>query len=369
MAFPIDLSGFTPLKLDPSQESLTPEQKTRLETNIAIARDSIVFFTALASAKGLGGHTGGAYDIVPEALIVDGFIKGMDNLYPVLFDEAGHRVALQYLMAVLNGHMPVEKLLHYREFGEGLYGHPERDDEMGVFFSSGRLGHLWSYVNGIALANPDQTVFMFGSDGSQQEGGDAEGARFAVAQGLNVKLLIDDNDITITGNPSQYMPGFSVAETLRGHGVSTNSGNGEDMEQLYQRIRAAILAQGPFALVNKRPMAVGIAGLEGSPKAHDVISVDLALPYLKMKGRTEAVAMLKDVTKNKSAVTYLGSTAETAKNRDNFGKVVCDILGERPDRKSQVVVIDSDLEGSCGLHHIRRNFPEVYIPGGNHGAQ
>ena len=35
-------------------------------------------------------------------------------------------------------------------------------------FSSGRLGHVWPFVNGVALANKDKTVFMLGSDGSQQ---------------------------------------------------------------------------------------------------------------------------------------------------------------------------------------------------------
>ncbi len=54
-------------------------------------------------------------------------------------------------------------------------------------------------VNGVALANRGKTVFCLGSDGSQQEGNDAEAARLAVAQHLNVKLLIDDNDVTIAG--------------------------------------------------------------------------------------------------------------------------------------------------------------------------
>ena len=35
-----------------------------------------------------------------------------------------------------------------------------------------------------------------------------------------------------------------------------------------------------------------------------------------------------------------------------------------PDRKERVIVVDSDLEGSCGLHHIRKAFPEVYVHGG-----
>jgi transketolase N-terminal domain/subunit len=182
MNFPIDLSGYTPLTFSTDQEKLSAEQRQQLVKNIQIVRDSIVFFTALANVKGLGGHTGGAYDIVPELLIVDGFMKGAPAIHPVYFDEAGHRVAIQYMMAVLNGYKDAESLLHYREYDKGYYGHPERDEKNGVFFSSGRLGHLWSYVNGVAEADPAKTVVMFGSDGSQMEGDNAEAARYAVAK-------------------------------------------------------------------------------------------------------------------------------------------------------------------------------------------
>ena len=64
----------------------------------------------------------------------------------------------------------------------------------GVKFSSGRLGHMWGAVNGVALANPGKICFCLGSDGSEMEGNDAEADRLAVAQNLNVKLVIDDND-------------------------------------------------------------------------------------------------------------------------------------------------------------------------------
>ena len=364
MKFPIDLGAFKALKFSTSRNELTDEQAKQLRANIEVVRDSIVFFTAYANTKGLGGHTGGAYDIVPELLIIDGFMKGNDMVYPVYFDEAGHRVAIQYMMAVLNGYKPPESLLHYREFGSGLYGHPERDDDQGIFFSSGRLGHMWSYVNGVAAANPDKTVVMFGSDGSQQEGGDAEAARYAVAQKLNVKLLIDDNDVTIAGHPSDYMKGFSVESTLKGHGVRVDTGSGESLSDLYQRIQNALITDGPVALINKRKMAVGIPGIEGLPKGHDVIPVDFAITYLKEKGWQEAVKALESSAKQTSTAVYLGSTKDKAKNRDNFGKIVCDILEQMPDRKARVLVVDSDLEGSCGLHHIRKTFPEVYVNAG-----
>ncbi|MCK9174641.1 MAG: transketolase [Desulforhopalus sp.] len=364
MDFPIDLSAFTPLKFDLNQSELSDANRKTLEENIQLVRDAVIFFTALANVKGLGGHTGGAYDIVPEILIVDAFMKGSDTIHPVYFDEAGHRVAIQYLMAVLNGYKPAESLLHYREFDHGFYGHPERDEENGVFFSSGRLGHMWSYVNGVAEADKSKTVVMFGSDGSQMEGDDAEAARYAVARQLKVKLFIDDNDVTISGHPTEYMHGYDVARTLQGHGLSVSSGEGEDLAGLYRRIQQTLVSDGPAAVVSRRLMAPEVEGIEGSPKGHDVIAVDLAVKYLKAKGCDAAVKALESVKVEKTKVSYLGSTKEMAKVRDDFGRVICEILDKMETPEEKVLVVDSDLEGSCGLHHIGKAFPQCYVHGG-----
>lgn len=364
MTFPIDLATYTSQRFSLSQERLTDEQRLSLKNNIKLVRDALIFFTALANTKGLGGHTGGAYDIVPEVLIADSFIKGTDSCYPVFFDEAGHRVAIQYIMAVLNGYKEPQDLLHYREFGKGLYGHPERSEADGIFFSSGRLGHLWSHVNGVAEAHADKTVFLFGSDGSQQEGDDAEAARYAVARGLNLTLLLDDNDVTIAGHPSSYMKGYDLARTLSGHGLDVHTCDGEDLDALFAAIRRAITTQGPAAVVIKRKMAPGVAGIEGLPKGHDVIPVDLAINYLTAKGYDSAVAMLKEAPAKASKTVYRGSSPEHAKNRDEFGKIVSGLIASMDNPTAKVLVVDSDLEGSCGLHHIRKNCPKVYVHGG-----
>ena len=55
----------------------------------------------------------------------------------------GHRVATQYLLSALEGAIPAEQLLHYREANYKLPGHPELGLTPGVKFSSGRLGHMW----------------------------------------------------------------------------------------------------------------------------------------------------------------------------------------------------------------------------------
>jgi len=364
--FPIDLKQLRPLKLDPKLGALTEAQKADLRYNIQLCRNAIVFFTALAGAKGLSGHTGGAYDTVPEVMIIRGFIANGAPIVPVVYDEAGHRVATQYLLAVLDGAMPAERLLHYREFDSGLPGHPEKHLTPGVQFSSGRLGHLWAFCNGVAMANPDKAVVLLGSDGSQMEGDNAEAARLAVAHQLNIKVLVDDNNVTIAGHPQQYMPGYDLSRTLAGYGLTLATTLGEDLDALYTDLARAFSDTRPQAVVIKRPMAPGIPGAEGSPSAHEVLKPEIAIAYLEAQGAPEeAIALLKAAQPEKCPLTYRGSTG-VGKNRDDFGKILNGILDQMSpaQRIASVRVFDNDLEGSCGLHHVRKQHPEVFVRGG-----
>lgn len=365
--FPIDLGAYQPVALDPTKPTLTDAERTVLQANIQLCRDALIFFTATGAARGVGGHTGGPYDTIPEVMILDALFRGAPSQFvPIFFDEAGHRVGTQYLMSVLRGKMPAEQLMQYRAAESKLPGHPELGLTPGVEFSSGRLGHMWPFVNGVAFANPGKTVFCLGSDGAQQEGDDAEAARLAVAQHLNVKLLIDDNDVTIAGHPSSYLPGFDVAKTLEGQGMKVLVGDGEDLDSLYSRIYQAISTPGPIAVINKRPMCPGIEGLEGSNHGHDVISVKLALQYLEQRGHTAAVEYLKSIQAPKQTYTFLGIGDKWDSNRNVFGDAVNTMLDKmsETERKERVLVIDSDLEGSCGLKKIHDAHPEVFIPSG-----
>jgi transketolase C-terminal domain/subunit/transketolase N-terminal domain/subunit len=363
--FPMDVSAYRPLTLD-SKKPLDEKTLAQWQTNIGLVRDTIMFFTASGGLRGVDGHTGGAYDLVPEALLADGFIRGENSVYPVLFDEAGHRVALQYAMAAFNGDITFDLLLKYRAHGHGLYGHVERNEKMGVGFSSGRLGHLWSMVDGVALAHPDKSVLMFGSDGSQMEGDDAEAARFAVAHRLNVKLLIDDNNITCAGNPSEFMPGFDVAKTLEGHGLPTDTGDGEDLKSLYARFAKALNQEGPVALVNKRVMAPGMGDLEGTSDAHGEIGHELASKILREHGHEAAARYLDEYDTELPKHTYRGSSKEKGSNRQTFGKTLADLVGKIPagERRDKVLAIDSDLASSCGLGQLQERFPECFVQGG-----
>ena len=366
--FPFDLSQFHKLSIDPfSTEALDADTKAKLESNIALCRDVIVWFTSCGSARGYGGHTGGAFDTVPEVMLMDAFFNACpDKFVKTFFDEAGHRVATQYLLAALKGHIDPAQLRFYRKGHSKLPGHPELGMTPGIEFSSGRLGHMWPMVNGVAYGNPDKAVFCLGSDGSQMEGNDAEAARLAVSESLNVKLIIDDNDVTITGHPSQFLKGYSVEKTLEGHGMPCRIVKPEDgIDVLFAAMRAAITTDGPFAVICKRPMCPGIEGVEGTNHGHDAVAPAKAIPHLESRGHPKAAAYIKSIKKSTDSYVYRGC-GKVGSNRGKVGETIVALLGEMTaeERKAKVMVIDSDLGGSTGVAKVEPKFPEVYVHSG-----
>jgi len=50
-----------------------------------LCRDAIVYFTANGAARGVGGHTGGPYDTVPEVMIMDALFHSSNDFVPIFF--------------------------------------------------------------------------------------------------------------------------------------------------------------------------------------------------------------------------------------------------------------------------------------------
>ncbi|CAD6578788.1 MAG: hypothetical protein CYPHOPRED_000673 [Cyphobasidiales sp. Tagirdzhanova-0007] len=375
--FPVPIGEWNSkgLDLDISSGKLSDGQRKKLLRNIEVMRDSIILFTATGAARGVSGHTGGPFDTVPEVCILEAFFAGektKDHFVPIMFDEAGHRVATQYFLAAAHGDLPHEHLLYYRAANSKLPGHPELGLTPGVKFSSGRLGHMWPLVNGVAMANRDKVIVCLGSDGSFQEGDDAEAARLAVAQNLNIKASNSLNFLKIVnnqlaGHPSEYLKGYNMKQTLEGHGMKVFSCDGENIDELYSCICEAVSTPGPIAVVAKRKMAPGVEGIEGSPHGHDVIPVDKAIKYLTKRGYNEKGYVTKifdNIRPAPNPYLYIGSSRDVGANRVVFGEAVNEVLDKHLERKKDVMVIDSDLEGSTGLKAIHQKHPECFVPSG-----
>jgi transketolase C-terminal domain/subunit len=217
------------------------------------------------------------------------------------------------------------------------------------------------------MANPGKAVICFGSDGSQMEGNNAEAARLAVAANLNVKLIVDDNDVTIAGNPSDYLKGFSVAKSLAGQGMTVLTVEGDDLGDIYKQVQKAILIDGPVAVCIYRKMCPGLDDLEGKCQGHEAISVARGVKYLEARGHTKAVEWIKTVQKAPQDPygEYKGAgPLDSMRQRVSTAmvKVLSKLSPE--ERKEKCIVVDSDLEGSTGAVKIREACPEIFVKSG-----
>jgi len=80
----------------------------------------------------------------------------------------------------------------------------------------------------------------------------------------------------------------------------------------------------------------------------------------------QAVELLKQVPKAQDPhESYLGA-GKFGAPRQVFGETVAHILGRlsAEERQRRVLVVDNDLEGSCGLKKVGEAFPEIYVKGG-----
>jgi len=195
------------------------------------------------------------------------------------------------------------------------------------------------------MANPGKSIVLFGSDGSEMEGDNAEAARLAVAEQLNIKILIDDNNSTIAGRPQQYMPGYDLTRTLSGYGLSTETTMGEDLDALFVDLCRAFRDQQPRALVIKRIMAPGIEGAEGDPKSHDALGAEIASDICAREAttgtRSKCSSMHNSIKIHRSSVAPVGPgeivTTWEARERNIDGM-------DLEQRVATVRVFDNDLE-------------------------
>jgi len=62
----------------------------------------------------------------------------------------------------------------------------------------------------------------------------------------------------------------------------------QDLSALYAAVRQMVVTPGPQAVICKRSMCPGIAGVEGTSKGHDALATKPAAAYLRSRGHEKA---------------------------------------------------------------------------------
>lgn len=222
------------------------------------------------------GHSAGALGLAELTTAVYFYGASIDPTNPkdpnrdrVVF-SAGHYSAVIYATLAQAGYFSIEHFLHdYRQYGGDLDGHPNFHTP-GIETASGPLGQGTSQAAGMAaiakLDKKDWRVWLFMSDGEQQEGQVQEALMWMGARKLdNIIAILDSNNIQIDGDICDILPEKWAIANYRNYGWHVIEVNGNNIPQIIKAIDEAKQYKGkPVLIYAKTTPGKGVSFMENN---------------------------------------------------------------------------------------------------------
>ena len=237
-----------------------------------------VLNTAFAT-KGKNAHLGGALSMC-EILAV--LFKEVMNISVSNFSSQnrdkfilskGHSVLSYYAALKELGFISKEELLNYEGKNTFLFGHPVRQLDKGIEFSTGSLGMGLSIGIGIALAkihlNLNNKVYVILGDGECNEGSVWEGAMAASKFNLkNLQVIVDKNNFQQTGSTNEIMPNDNLSSKFKEFGWNVIEVDGHNVKDLIFALTKEKNNHKPNAIIANTIKGKGIKLFENDNKWH-----------------------------------------------------------------------------------------------------
>ena len=244
-----------------------------------------------AVQKAENGHPGTPMALAPAAWLLWTRHLKHDPRHPDWPDRdrfvlsCGHASMLLYSLLHLTGYdLPLEELENFRQWGSKTPGHPEHGHTVGVETTTGPLGQGLGNAVGMAIAErllaqrfnrPGQEpvnhrTWVFASDGDLMEGVSHEACSLAGHLRLgNLKVLYDDNDISIDGHTGITFT-EDVGARFEAYGWRVlQVGDGNDLTALDRAYaQAAAENERPTLIVLRTIIGYPAPTRQNTPKAH-----------------------------------------------------------------------------------------------------
>jgi transketolase len=244
------------------------------ELEIMAYKIRVDLIKALANAG--SGHSGGPLGLAELITTVYFYGAGIDPNNPKADDRdrivfsAGHYSPVIYATLAQAGYFSIEHFIHdYRQFGGDLDGHPNFHTP-GIENASGPLAQGTSQAAGMAAAakldKKDWRVWLFMSDGEQQEGQTQEAAMWIASRKLdNVIAILDANNMQIDGNVSDILAENWVPNNYKNYGWHVIEINGNNVLEIIKAIDEAKKVKGkPTLIFAKTTPGKGVSFMENN---------------------------------------------------------------------------------------------------------
>jgi len=189
----------------------------------------------------------------------------------------GHSALAQYACLAELGFFPKHELLHVKELGAMLQGHPELDRTPGVEANTGSLGQGISMACGMAaglkLDGRSSRVYCILGDGETCEGQVWEASHAASFYKLdNLVAFLDNNGLMTNGKLTERYNTGPYPEKWRAFGWEVFEIDGHDLQAIVDVLDAAEQVRGkPTMVVAHTIKGKGVPFAEGRPEFHNGI--------------------------------------------------------------------------------------------------
>lgn len=252
-----------------------------------------------------GGHTAGSLSCTD---ILNVLYNRVMNITPENFagiardhfiQSKGHSVEALYTVLADKGFYPVSELSTLSHAGSHFVGHPTRKVP-GIEHNTGALGHGLAVAVGLALALKQDDlpyrVFTLLGDGELAEGSNWEASMTAAHYKLdNLVVIVDRNDLQITGYTEDVMALEPLTDKFRAFGYALREVDGHDIPALIDHLEHTPFVPGkPNLLLAHTIKGRGVSFMENVASWHH--HVPSADEYeLAIRELDEAEAMLMGV--------------------------------------------------------------------------
>jgi transketolase len=321
------------------------------------------------------GHTGGDLSCVDILTVLYGAVlkvspeTAADPDRDRFVMSKGHSVEALYVVLSDRGFFPPADLATVCRYGSPYVGHPTRHVP-GIEQNTGALGHGLAFGVGTALAarqtGRSYRTFVLAGDGELAEGSNWEASLAAAHHRLdNLVLILDRNELQITGGTESVCALEPLAEKLRAFGYAVRQVDGHDHAALLEVFRAVPFEPGrPSVVLARTVKGRGVSFIQNDVRWHHRVpkpeEFERALAELEAEERRlgaqpEPRVVPPPPVRTAGAVEH--GLRPGRPNQDVFSETLLNLARADP----AVVVVTSDSRGSGKLSGFAEALPAQIV--------
>jgi len=225
-----------------------------------------------------GAHFGGGLSMVEIMAALYVGVMRVDPERPLWPERdrfilsKGHGALAYYAALHQRGFVTADELMGFKSNETFLYGHPSRNPDRGIEFSSGSLGLGLALGVGTAmgmrrLGNFESRVFVVMGDGECNEGSVWESALCGAHFGLdNLVAIVDKNGLQYDGDTENILTMESMSAKWDSFGWTAIDVDGHDIVQLLEAL--AVPTSRPKAIIAHTVKGKGVSFMENDASWH-----------------------------------------------------------------------------------------------------